>query len=588
MSVYKTLFFKNKRIWILSLILSLVMVVNDFYFMYISIPQAEVHEMLKHVLSTEFYIFVAMLFISFDYYTYILHGDVLEAVLAMPGGRKTVRRRMIAWMMLANAVITGFQVLLLCIYYGVIGFHDVAYIRYAMLCVLVYIFGANTIAILFSWIAASWHSYWKGCMSLLLPVFFNSSFFMESVITKVNWHYFADGVTYTPRMLAACLYVLPDGLGYADQNWYYMSATMPHVYKALFWILVLDFCILYKEAGHAMPVRKKIIGAFVGVGGMVLLGLGAFLPYSEFVPSGDIWGAWQGMETYYESEAHVQREEQAGFQIDKYDMDFTLKRKLEAIVTMELSGEENDSYKFTLDHHYILYKVTNQNGEALSFQQDGDYITVFSEEKPVSITMEYEGIHPLYYANAQGVCLPSFFCYYPKAGWQNVYRMEENLPRGYIGSFQETVSDFEVEVACRGKKLYSNLTELSHKVERKGLTVSDIYYFAGSELGVSLFGGFLECYNYDGVQVIMPRLAYFTGNANQSIDAMIIELRQSGLPENTFLVAMPWPACTTFRAGGSQIFCNGIYDMEFSLPYYLKYGTDKVPADWSPLDLQTH
>ena len=85
---------------------------------------------------------------------------------------------------------------------------------------------------------------------------------------------------------------------------------------------------------------------------------------------------------------HLQREEEPAFQIAVYDMDLALGRELRAAVTMDLKGPALSAYPFTLYHGYQVTRVTDENGAALPFTREGDYLTV----TPAGPSPPYRGV----------------------------------------------------------------------------------------------------------------------------------------------------------------------------------------------------
>ena len=113
---------------------------------------------------------------------------------------------------------------------------------------------------------------------------------------------------------------------------------------------------------------------------------------------------------------HPQREEEPAFQIAVYDMDLALGRELRAAVTMDLEGPALSAYPFTLYHGYQVTRVTDENGAALPFTREGDYLTVTPAGPSSSLTVEYAGSSPMFYSGSQGACLPGCFPVLPLGG----------------------------------------------------------------------------------------------------------------------------------------------------------------------------
>ena len=182
----------------------------------------------------------------------------------------------------------------------------------------------------------------------------------------------------------------------------------------------------------------------------------------------------------YYAQSHS-REEKPAFQVASYQMDLTIHRGLGGRVTMELEGPELSQYPFTLYHGYLVTKVTDEAGDALSFTREGDYLTVTPHRRLSSVTVEYRGSSSMFYSGSQGVCLPGGFPYYPWAGYRKIFYAEPDDGIGLSSFIPRTdlpQSDFTVTVTG-GKNLQASLPEVDGT-------------YQGTANGFSLMGGLLE------------------------------------------------------------------------------------------------
>ena len=193
---------------------------------------------------------------------------------------------------------------------------------------------------------------------------------------------------------------------------------------------------------------------------------------------------------------HLQREEEPAFQIAVYDMDLALGRELRAAVTMDLEGPALSAYPFTLYHGYQVTRVTDENGAALPFTREGDYLTVTPAGPLPSLSVEYAGSSPMFYSGSQGACLPGCFPYYPWAGYRKIFYGEpgdETRLLAFIPRTDLPESEFAVKVTG-GRNVQVSLPE------------SDGAY-RGRANGLSLMGGLLEARELGPYRLVTSPLA---------------------------------------------------------------------------------
>lgn len=108
----------------------------------------------------------------------------------------------------------------------------------------------------------------------------------------------------------------------------------------------------------------------------------------------------------------------ADFGVESYDMDLEVGRQLRAEVTARLSESsvQREAYRFTLYHRYRLSSITDQDGQTMTYDRDGDFITVYGGEGVEEIRFAYAGSGKMFYTTEYALYLPSFFPYYPVPG----------------------------------------------------------------------------------------------------------------------------------------------------------------------------
>lgn len=186
------------------------------------------------------------------------------------------------------------------------------------------------------------------------------------------------------------------------------------------------------------------------------------------------------------------------FRVTAYDMTFTAINQLAGEATMTVDRGDLDVYGFTLYYGYRVKSVEDQDGNKMDFEQDGDYIKVRRGANPVEkITMRYKGYSSAYYTNVQGIDLPGWFAYYPRAGYHVLANEHGEM---LLNQLEET-AQFRVQFRTN-RKIYSNL-------ENQGENC-----FTGTSNGATFVSGFYEEREIEGITVVMP---YLDSEANHAL-----------------------------------------------------------------------
>jgi hypothetical protein len=165
---------------------------------------------------------------------------------------------------------------------------------------------------------------------------------------------------------------------------------------------------------------------------------------------------------------------EAAFSIEEYDMSLTISNELHAEVTVSLNTDQLDQYDFTLYHGYILTSVSTENGQ-IPFIREGDTISIRDIKGVKKFTFQYHGKSPKYYANKQGITLPGYFAYYPKAGRLPIWDKDRY---GYVINVPQEVSEYTVVVKS-SLPIFTNLEDTGN-------------VFHGRSNGLSIFAGMYE------------------------------------------------------------------------------------------------
>ncbi len=566
--IYAKIFLKNKKIFLLYIIMILFLFVYLLQCSYHNIFQYKsMQTILYHILDAQYPLFIGMLFISYDFFSCILHSDLKEMIASLEKGNYKTYQGLFQCLMFCNALMFLMETGTFFLNAYFLNFKDVDFLWYSIKCMLIYGFGVHVFAILYAACMANLKQYWLGCISLLFPVFLNSSFFMEDVLSNTKWHTKTEGAIYSTRRIFENFYILPDGLRAEENSWYHVSILYPHVSRLLFWIVlagifIFIFSLQYRRASAFIKNIAGIIAMIL----VVSLGISTTGVFSDFIPNMDPSGSWQEAKNYYVNDTAEQLEEAEKFTILSYKINMTIKRQLEMVVEMTLSENKQTQYHFTLSHNYKLKEVMNREGQVLEFIQDGDYITVSTEKALNTIIFTYAGYSPMYYANSQGVCLPAYYCFYPRAGSIPVYNKKENTDKGYISNFVNENTAFDVSITNPNLQYYSNLREY------------ETGHYKGQADGFSLFAGFICEHEYDGITVLYATRDAFELSESE-IRKNIKNLRKLGLHDHTWIVIMPYPTCKGMNIGDKQIYVSSIYNIQEDYQKYLELHSDIIPYD---------
>lgn len=286
---------------------------------------------------------------------------------------------------------------------------------------------------------------------------------------------------------------------------FYISVTA--VLINIFWLIIV-LCI------RGMQLRKKAAFTLIPAG-VIIFALSllprndSFIIVSENTSDSALNDSWNYERNYYQNQDMTKPVYTEDFAVNSYDIELWCKDKLKGRVSIGLSGSYKDKYVFTLHHDYKISSVCDENGNKLSYDVTGDYVTVYNEGvNPGKIIFEYKGFGLIYRGGFDYTYFPEYYKYYPVPGVQEVYDMEE---ANYVKSSLDYEADFHVKVHA-GYKLYSNLNDTGYNE------------FEGKCTGVTLLGGKLVAETYsDGARIVYPILLYSEDEVKQAYNNLLTE-----------------------------------------------------------------
>lgn len=265
-----------------------------------------------------------------------------------------------------------------------------------------------------------------------------------------------------------------------------------HYWLMLFWISVCLFvhiCSLYPKE------KKRRLGlALNTVFCLISIGILAYFPAGIRMDINNTWNGKGHDSYYYNNEKRTIQEKTADFQVDEYQMEFSLTDRLHGEVTLHIAEEtKGEQYYFTLYHGYRVTGVFDQQGNKMNFQQYEDYLNVENPGGIESITIIYQGGASGCYTNQKGMLLASYFPYYPRPGYHMVYEgtRDHITYDEFLPILEEQICTYDITVNS-SRRVYSNLSEVEQN------------HFRGEADGVFLLSGFVEEFNYRGIRVLYP------------------------------------------------------------------------------------
>ena len=458
------------------------------------------------------YVFLLFLFLAFDYFREVPDANIDETLKA---NKNCLKQDLVqALVMLLVVLVYAFWFLIMHIVCHISdGTYTTQVLFYYFRLTGTYYILDGIVAILAGWLFARNAGKIVGYIELIAFAFAVSPL-MSSRLE--SYSYFAKWITYICKVFL----LMPQGAGSIEV--YCMPiAGMIVAARGIFWIgifggaLVIYF-LQYKrnEKRHKKTYYLSVLASVIcAIWGLIYSGLPASYYCSDnFISNDD--DQWR-----YTIEGVKQEEREADFQIISYDMDLKLGRQMKATVTCVPSDGGLDTYAMTLYRLYQVDSVTDENGDALEYQQDENTLLIYGQEDGIqSFTLKYHGGPTgasCLYNNRYAVNLPGWFPYYPVPGWNKVYQNAGEYR--YVDNRLKDPARFRIQLHADGK-VYSDL-----KQEENNL-------FQGESYGPTLLSGFVgERKLANGTVFIYPYLdAPSIEETKDSEDYVVDKIRQEG------------------------------------------------------------
>ena len=454
------------------------------------------------------YVFLLLLFLAFDYFREVPDANINETLKA---NKNCLKQDLVqALVMILVVLVYAFWFVIMHIACHISdGTYTTQVLFYYFRLTGTYYILDGIVAILAGWLFARNAGKIVGYIELIAFAFAVSPL-MSSRLE--SYSYFAKWVTYICKvfllmpqgMIGIELYCLPTA------NWTIAS-------RGVFWIglfgtLLVVYYMHYTQGWNKRKRTWYYLASCAGFGctvwGLIYSGLPAsYYCESNFISNDD--DQWR-----YIIEGVKQEEREADFQIISYDMDLKLGRQMRATVTCVPSDGDLDTYAMTLYRLYQVDSITDENGDALEYQQDENTLLIYGQEDGIrSFTLKYHGGPTgasCLYNNWYAIDLPGWFPYYPVPGWHKVYLDGEDWK--YADNRLKYPAEFQIQLHTDGT-VYSDLERMDDNL------------FQGTSCGPTLLSGFVgERTLTNGTTNIYPYLNKADIEATKDLEDCVVKV----------------------------------------------------------------
>ena len=458
------------------------------------------------------YVFLLFLFLAFDYFREVPDANIDETLKA---NKNCLKQDLVqALVMILVVLVYAFWFVIMHIACHISdGTYTTQVLFYYFRLTGTYYILDGIVAILAGWLFARNAGKIIGYIELIVFAFIVSPI-MSSQFE--NYSYFVKWITYICKIFL----LMPQGANSIEVYCMPMAGLLVAA-RGIFWIGVFSGTLAIYFLQHRRNEKRHkpayylsiLTSAICAIWGLIYSGLPASYYCSDnFISNDD--DQWR-----YTIEGVKQEEREADFQIISYDMDLKLGRQMRATVTCVPSDGGLDTYAMTLYRLYQVDSVTDENGDALEYQQDENTLLIYGQEDGIqSFTLKYHGGPTgasCLYNNRYAVNLPGWFPYYPVPGWNKIYQNEGEYR--YVDNRLKDPARFQIQLHADGK-VYSDLQQEGNNL------------FQGESYGPTLLSGFVgERKLANGTVFIYPYLdAPSIEETKDSEDYVVDKIRQEG------------------------------------------------------------
>lgn len=468
---------------------------------------------IEHVLEVSWLILVFFLFVSYEYFSQIPRRYMEEALDATRKTSLSAFGYQIAVMELLSVAVTLVSAVFVYACMAVAGMERAQYLLLLFVALLLNVFLMSNVGI-FIGLALATNK--KRLSAYVLMLVFS---LLSCPLGEMGNAIVGTFVNYTGiniyRITPLFWLYDPIVFGHVAEETFGKLSVLPYRFCAMFFWVFLSSAIFLLRACRKKRGKTVFLSGGCMIAGLICLavvltpssrlifdnenmeentmrdGEYYYRLYEKHYPEDAEWEEWDG------GVKVLPDEPLEPFRVTAYDMTFSAINQLAGEVTMTVDRGDLDEYGFTLYYGYRVKSVEDQDGNKMDFEQDGDYIKVRRGANQVEkITMRYKGYSSAYYTNVQGIDLPGWFAYYPRAGYHVLADEHGEMLLNQL----EEAAQFRVQFKTN-RKIYSNL-------ENRGENC-----FTGVSNGATFVSGFYEEREIDGITVVMP---YLDSEANHA------------------------------------------------------------------------
>lgn len=490
------------------------------------------------------FIFILLLFLSFDYFWEASNGSVLEIIRT---DRNYFRHDGKCFLVLAMilTIYTGLILLFYigggsCTYPGRLPWEVIFYyIRF----IGVYVFFNGLVAILAGWLVSRIASRLIGYLCIILISVLVSPILTTTLSFFSMWN---RGLYHLFRLFV----IMPKGNQAISDLAVLFPMNLSLASRTFFWLGIMSAALVLYYIWSKDRRPGLIQWGIMGLG--VLCAAGSWI-YSglptSFYTRDDSWSTTDSLsydQWHYVIDGTEQQSWEDAFVVQSYEMSLKLRRQMEAQVTLYPEDTACPTYDMTLYHLYQVDEVTDQDGQPLPFQRGEDYLRVENPSGNLeAICVQYHGGSARFYTNRDQVNLPGWLPYYPIPGWHAIYNSEEY--QYYCNTLPYAVP-FTVTIDAK-TTVYSELDRVTGN------------QFTGISSGPTFVAGMLreDCLE-DGIRLVYPYLYEFyhpeSEYCREDYQKLLSYMRESG--KKTVII-------TPIHAGDSSYINEGDYVVDFTV-----------------------
>jgi hypothetical protein len=480
--------------------------------------------------------FIYFCFISYEYQSLPKRLNLQETIDTIQSAKPRMFLSRLLLLILLVFIFTLIPTIVSTIYGGSVL--TMAYFMHIVLNNILNIFLVGVLASILGSLVALKHGRISAYIIMLVAFFIISPFFENITFTL----YILKDINLYP--IWDVFRILPFDLDWVSDSFYGMAIEASRWNLIFIWITLLLAVYLVKIS-IIMKRNIQILSILLVM--MLALNIYGYVQPGSVIrydsrPDGASYG-----DHIYERDGYLTDSfsTPADYRVLSYDMHITIRRQLNADVTMEFeTASLKDSYEFTLYRGYDITSITDNDGNAIDYTRSGNYFTInesFDEEK-TTIRLLYEGSGNRYFSNYQGVALLGYVPYYPKPGHLKMWNNEENKT---VVNADSDVSYYEVVVDST-KTVFSNLPGEKNT-------------FSGETTGVTLVAGLIAPIKIAHFDVIAPtsdiisesELTKFEDYWNQIVDLLDLDEVYS-IANKPYIFT---PSVTTRASGADKEAC---------------------------------